>query len=78
SDVAGFANKTGEFPQSSANKIPPPYIPGSTPTFARAHAETSAGALDAIKQLQEKMLSTFGMKSADTFNPQMAEQMLQF
>lgn len=77
SDVAGFATRTGEFTQSSANKIPPPYIPGSAPTFARAHAETSAGALDALKQLREKMISSFGIKSVDNFDPQMAEKMLQ-
>lgn len=77
SDVAGFATRTGEFTQSSANKIPPPYIPGSTPTFARAHAETSAGALDALTQLRDKMLSSFGIKSVDNFDPQMAEKMLQ-
>jgi hypothetical protein len=77
SDVAGFATKVGEFTQSSANKIPPPYIPGSAPTFARAHAETSAGALDALKQLREKMISSFGIKSVDNFDPQMAEKMLQ-
>jgi hypothetical protein len=78
-DVSGFSSNIGEGTHPTVRPVPaPPYITGSTPTFARAHAETSEGALDALNQLKEKMLSTFGVKATDEFTPEMAEKMIAF
>lgn len=58
--------------QSSATQIPPPQLQGATPTFARAHAETAAGSIDALNQLKQKMLDNFGMKAFDEVSPNLS------
>lgn len=72
---ADYKNKYGQTPidqQASSNQIPPPYLQGSTPTLARAHAETAAGSIDALNQLKRKMLDSFGMKAFDEVSPNLS------
>lgn len=61
---------------AETQRIPPPYLQGSTPTLSRAHAENAAGTLDALNQLKRQMLENFGVKAFDEVSPNLTPNLL--
>lgn len=52
----------------NAQRVPPPYVDGTAPTFARAWAEGSKGFNEVLDFVENKMLGSWGLKAAEDFD----------